>query len=197
MEGYRVDIQPALTPDLQYVCDEFVLARNRVEAGFGHLDDNLINRSPAPNRWSIALCLEHLCVTAEAYFPEIDAATARAAAGNIRATGPFRYSLLSRLMESHLGTIPPKFKSNAPAVFQPVAPHGADEIRARFAHIQDELIGRARRANGFDLQRVKMQSPVARLVRLPLGMAFRTLAAHQRRHLWQAEQVLRDLAIGP
>lgn len=196
MNRLKVNTIASLAPDLRYVCEEFDLARRRATESFGALDDEPINRRPAPNRWSIAECLEHLCVTAEQYFPEIDAAIDQATAKNLRASGPFRYNLLSRLLERHLDTVSPKFKSKAPTVFQPVTPRTAEEIRARFSQIQDELIGRAHRANGFDLQRIKMRSPVSRVLVLPLGMAYRILAAHQRRHLWQAEQVLRNLDSG-
>lgn len=44
-------------------------------------------------------------------------------------------------------------------------------------------------ARGLDLGRLRVTSPVSRLLRIPLGSYLRISVAHERRHLWQAEQV--------
>ncbi len=48
---------------------------------------------------------------------------------------------------------------------------------------------RLMRADGLDLARVRVISPVSRCFRLPLGAYFAFVMAHDRRHLWQARQV--------
>ncbi len=49
------------------------------------------------------------------------------------------------------------------------------------------------RAEGIDLARVKVRSPVLWLLRLSLGQWFALIAGHQKRHLWQAGQVKREV----
>ena len=44
-------------------------------------------------------------------------------------------------------------------------------------------------ANGLHLARVKVRSPAMKLLWFPLGGLFAIMAAHERRHLWQASQV--------
>ena len=45
-------------------------------------------------------------------------------------------------------------------------------------------------ANGLDLERIRVRSPAVPLIKLSLGAAFEIQAAHERRHLLQAEQLL-------
>jgi len=44
-------------------------------------------------------------------------------------------------------------------------------------------------ANGIDLSRSCVRSPLASWIRIPLGSAFASMAAHERRHLWQARKI--------
>jgi hypothetical protein len=71
----------------------------------------------------------------------------------------------------------------------PPDPGPPAEVLAEFAKLQGELVRLLRRAHGLDLARVKVPSPVTSLLRLSLGQWFHFLAAHERRHLWQAEQI--------
>ena len=48
---------------------------------------------------------------------------------------------------------------------------------------------RLRQANGVDLAKARVQSPANRWVRLDLGAGFALMVAHERRHLWQAQQM--------
>jgi hypothetical protein len=52
-------------------------------------------------------------------------------------------------------------------------------------------------ANGLAIDRLRIASPFARQIRYSVYSAFRLIAVHQRRHLWQAEQVARSVtAVG-
>jgi len=52
------------------------------------------------------------------------------------------------------------------------------------------------RADGLDLRRVKVPTPVVRWFGLSLGSTFAQAAAHERRHLAQARRVLAKLPKG-
>ncbi len=62
-------------------------------------------------------------------------------------------------------------------------------VLPEFMAVRDQLADRVRRSDGLDLKRVRVVSPVTRLLRLPLGAYLRFVIAHDRRHLWQAQQV--------
>ena len=47
-----------------------------------------------------------------------------------------------------------------------------------------------RQANGLDLGRVRVRAPMNKWVRFSLGSGFAFMAAHERRHLWQARQII-------
>ena len=57
---------------------------------------------------------------------------------------------------------------------------------------RDRLLELLRRADGVDISRAKVTSPLSKLLKLRIGAAFAILAAHGRRHLWQARQVRRQ-----
>jgi len=61
---------------------------------------------------------------------------------------------------------------------------------AAFRAYQVQYIDRLRQANGLDLARARVSSPVTRWIRMPLGSGFAMMVAHQRRHLAQARRVL-------
>ena len=60
---------------------------------------------------------------------------------------------------------------------------------AAFRAYQVQYIDRLRQANGLDLARAHVASPAAAWLRFSLGSGFELMAAHERRHLWQARKV--------
>ena len=59
-----------------------------------------------------------------------------------------------------------------------------------------ELAARVWASEGLDAGEVRVQSPFIAWIRYPLGLSFDLALAHERRHLWQAWQVRRQLAGG-
>jgi hypothetical protein len=62
---------------------------------------------------------------------------------------------------------------------------------ANFLLTQEEIRKRIHAANGLHLSRAKVASAFIKSLKLGLGPCFAFLAAHERRHLWQAWQVRR------
>jgi hypothetical protein len=48
----------------------------------------------------------------------------------------------------------------------------------------------AREAGAIDANRATFQNPFLKMVRMKVSTAFQVINAHDRRHLWQAEQVI-------
>lgn len=76
----------------------------------------------------------------------------------------------------------------APRVIQP-PPAPRPDVLDEFQRGQAALAEPMRAADGVDLRRARLASPVNRLVRLNLGDAFQVLQDHARRHLAQARRV--------
>ncbi len=87
---------------------------------------------------------------------------------------------------------PPRGRVKAPRAFRPKEEQPLDTVVTKFQELQDQIVERLRQANGVDLWRTKIRSPAIALLKLSLGETFALLTAHERRHLWQAEQVKGD-----
>jgi hypothetical protein len=152
------------------------------------LDDEQFVWKPGPNLWSIAECLEHMNATARSYLPAIDEGIADAIRHGAYAEGPFRYSIIGRLFSRFMEP-PARLRLRASIDKQPGPQRPKRETLAGFRAYQVQYIDRLRQANGIDLSRSCVRSPLAAWIRIPLGSAFVTMAAHERRHLWQARNV--------
>lgn len=185
------EVAQALHPELRDVMRQFEELRRTASRITDGLTPEQLEWKSAPNAWSIAECLSHLNVTADQYYPAIDRSMRDARERGLVGEGPFRYGFLVnqfiRMMEP-----PARRRMKAPQVFRPRARGLAAEVPNFFVH-QDAIEKRIREANGLDLARAKLTSPVSRLLRMSLGQCFRLLAAHERRHLWQAGNVRRAL----
>jgi len=67
------------------------------------------------------------------------------------------------------------------------------EAFGEFASLQSKLAEQLTAARGIDLMKIKIVSPFDKRVRYNVYSAFRIVIAHQRRHLWQAEQAIASL----
>ena len=183
-----------LTPELEAFQREFDAIAADAGALLAPLSDTQFFWSPSTEVWSVAECLEHLNATARTYLPMLDSAIATAKQWGVYGAGPFRYGWLGRFMIRQTEP-PPRRRFKAPAVFQP-AERGArrkrSDIEAGFRGYQVQFVDRLRQANGVDLVKAKVPSPVSKWIRVPLGVGFSIMTAHERRHLWQARQLTQD-----
>src|SRR5262249_57493318 len=91
---------------------------------------------------------------------------------------------------------PPRFKGRAPRSIQPrTAPMLSDATRA-FFESHHGVLTFLRTYAGIDLSGVSFPNPFVRGVRFSLATALHAIAAHERRHLWQGQQI-REAAARP
>jgi hypothetical protein len=154
-------------------------------AGF---TEKQLNWRPAPGKWSILECVGHLVQTGRAYVPKIRRAldgAGRHAPGEQKGITIrwFVFPLL-RWMEP-----PYRLKIPTVAIFTPAGNILPDQVGRDFMEMNQSLSGQLQRAQSLDLRGIRVFSPYSRWVRFtPLEIgAF--LSAHERRHLWQAQQV--------
>jgi DinB superfamily len=150
------------------------------------------NRQPGPKRWSVGQCLDHLN-NLRKMFPAIDGTIQAAEQRGLRSPGPFAYGWFARWSVRSMEP-PPRFRMRTVEMLLPRdAPLEGDEVLREFLAVREQFAERIGNADGLDLKRAVVQSPVSRFVRLPLGAYIAFLLAHDRRHLWQAHQALREL----
>ena len=173
---------------LSAVRSELLAALNLAIQLTGPLSDGQWRRKSHPARWSIGECLVHLNLTSEAFLPRLREAIEHGRRDGLRGDGPFRCDfrgwLMCRLLEP-----PYTLRVRTPAAFVPAALPPKMEVMGAFERLQRDVVDCLHQSAGLDLARLTITSPFAKRTRYNLYSAFRVIAAHQRRHLWQAEQV--------
>ena len=155
-------------------------------------DGRLFTVRPTPGSWSAAECLSHLSISTEMFLPVLTQALEDARRRGLTSTRKPTMDLLGRVLRWFLEPpIRQRVKTGAP--FVPRSVRAKAEAFGEFASLQSKLTEILTSARGLDLQKVKIVSPFDKRVKYNLYSAFRILAAHQRRHLWQAEQAVEAL----
>jgi hypothetical protein len=142
-----------------------------------------------PDSWSVAECFDHLAQTARAFLPAI--ATAVAAAPGLPTNRPLQTGTVATLFIRHLE---PPYRLRYKVLSQ-LAPQckNFEAAWSGFVESQAQLSEAICSAAGLAIDRVRIKSPVYGRISYNVYGAFRILAAHERRHLWQAEQILKAL----
>jgi hypothetical protein len=177
-------------PEILREFDENTRKARELTAG---LSAAQLNWRPEPGRWSIAQCLAHLNVVNGQDLTPIAEAIRSARSRRIEGAPPFHYGPLSRKFIAMMEP-PVRSRMKAPASYQPPDEADAAQTLAEYLRIAGELRRLAASSEGLDLRRVKTTLPalpaiLRAVVRMPLGARFALIAAHDRRHLWQAEQL--------
>lgn len=153
-------------------------------------DGRLFTVRPDASSWSAAECISHLSISTEMFLPVLQSALDDARKrGLVAKERPPKMDLLGRILRWFLEPpIRQRVKTTAP--FVPRSVRAKAEAFGEFASLQSKLAELLAAARGIDLARVKIVSPFDKRVRYNLYSAFRIVVAHQRRHLWQAEQAV-------
>ena len=178
----------ALAPEIDDFRRQFEQIAAEAEALVAPLSDEQFTWKSDPHMWSIAECLEHMNATARAYLPAIDEGIADAIRQGAYGEGPFEYNVIGRILP-RLIEPPVRIRMRTSPDKLPGPQRAKRETLAGFCAYQVQYVDRLRQANGVDLARARVRSPIASWIRIPLGSAFATMAAHERRHLWQARRM--------
>ncbi len=147
---------------------------------------------PAPGSWSVAGCLQHLNITGDAYFPVWQQVIAAAGPRKTELNAPYRTDFWGRLL-SWILEPPARIRSKTPLPFEPGDCNQLAPVLDGFLDRQQRIIAALHRCRGRAIDRVKMASPIDRRIRYSIWSSFIINAAHQRRHLWQAQQAIEKL----
>lgn len=192
-----INLMP-LDPDIAMLVVEIDANFSHAESITHGLTRDQFQWRPAPGRWSIGECFAHLNVTNTFTLRALAAGIADGRSSGKTGEGPFQYGFLSRKFIASQEP-PVKKKYSAPKVFLPPADVDPEATLAEFRRINAELKRLTRDADGLHLSRVKVKmlalpAPLRAIVRMPLGAQLLLTTTHDRRHLWQAEQVRNDPA---
>ena len=150
------------------------------------LTSEQLNWQPAPGSWSVGQCLEHLCITNEAYLASISAAIREKPDSPVEQITPGRFG--GWFIRSFVEPSPNSKRVSAPAKIRPAA-------RVDLAVLDRFLSGNRScrelivRTRGKDINRIRFWNPFVLGIRFTVGTGLEIITGHERRHLLQAERV--------
>ena len=177
-----------LNPQLAELVAQFAAVKAEASELVHGLKESQFNWRPAPHRWSMAECLLHLNIVGDRYVRLLEKAIEQTAARGRVGRGPFAYGFLGQRLLARTEP-PPKRKRRAPRSFTPAYGQPITAVLPTFRHIQEQLALLLEQTNGLDIGSIKVRAPGLGPMRLNLYVTFAWIAAHERRHLWQARQV--------
>ena len=149
---------------------------------------------PAPQSWSVAHCLDHLATANRVYLHAMEPAAGQALQRELRRRRPALPGLIGRWFVRTLEPpVKPRFRTKAPKKIVPRESPPLPDAAAQFLSSHDQVRSFLHRYADIDLAGVHFPNPFIRGVRFSLATGLHVLAAHDRRHLWQAWNVRRAL----
>jgi hypothetical protein len=184
----------AMPPKLEYSTEELIAELERqswqaqsMTAGLG---DDALNWQPEGGKgWSVLQCLDHLLLMNRKY----EKALREAVANNRDQLEPRRVPIQPSgwLIRWYIGTEepPPKFKVPAPKKIRPLS-NLTGAVVEEFCSVQQQLADFVREWGSADLGDLKVKDPIVPL-HLTADTQLVLIALHNRRHLWQAANVMK------
>jgi hypothetical protein len=155
-------------------------------------DEELFWQPDQGRRWSIALCLDHLAVANTVYGRPIREAIDAARVAGWTRRAPATPGFFGRKFIESLEP-PVKRRTSAPGKIKPLALTSRTAVLDAYHKAHDEIRRLITDAAQIDVNRATFRNPFIGLVRVKVATGFNVIAAHDRRHLWQAEQVEKEL----
>jgi DinB family protein len=181
---------PTLPADLQQILDDIDAADRAGEAIALQVTHEQFHWRPRDGQgWSIAQCLDHLAVINVFYSAPVQQAVDGARARGWTRRGPAAPGFFGRRFIASQEP-PVKRRFSAPGRVRPAAAtRSREEILGAYHHAHTLVRRLIADAAEVDINRTTFPNPFIRIIRMRVATALLVLAAHDRRHLWQAEQV--------
>ncbi len=152
------------------------------------LSEAQLNWKPAPDKWSIAQCLDHLAVASQKFGAYFTDALARGRKKWPVSTAPaYRPSWMGGWLIKQVTPVTGRSLS-APKVLRP-SESSIQGTLENFLDQQARFIQFVRETDGVDYNKTRLRSPVTPLMRYSLADAFVITVVHAQRHLVQARRV--------
>lgn len=183
-----------LARDIEATLLELDANLRRARALAAGLNNIQLNWRPSPEAWSVAQNLAHLNITNKQTIPALQRALAHGREEHRLKAGPFYYGWLTRQIVESMEP-PVKRKIKTPKSFRPAQDIGGEAALQEYLDTVGQMRAFASSARGLDLEHIAttldlLPAPFRWLYKMPLGARFSMITGHDRRHFWQAEQVV-------
>ena len=193
-----------LPPDLQSLLEQYDTVEADATALVRTLDEPLGTWRPSPAGWSVALCFDHLAATNRAYLQAMDAPIARLRVPHFSPSvgekgeqdstrrRPACPGFFGRLfIKAVEPPVKPRLRIKAPPKIVPRADVTLADAVSAFAASQLQVRQFVVATAGLDLTAIRFPNPFIRGIRFTIASGLHIIAAHDRRHLWQAHNIAR------
>ncbi len=183
-----------LPTDIRELLDQLEAAEREAGALVAGLSEEQGTWCPEAGSWSISECFDHLATANRVYLAAMREPAERARLNGRPRRAPVTAGWLGRLFVRSLEP-PPRWWSRRRAP-RKIRPRPAPPLAPTFAGLvasQADVRAFLRAHADLDLAGIRFQSPLFRGLQFSLATGFHVIAAHERRHLWQAWSVRRVL----
>jgi hypothetical protein len=179
-----------LPDDLQRLEEALDAAERDARALVAGLTDARGAWGAEPGSWSVAECLDHLATANRVYLAAMQPSAAQAQDDGRRRRGPAQPGLVGGWFVKFLEPpVKARLKTKAPRTIRPRSAPALSDASASFLASQGDVRKFLRTYADIDLTGVRFPNPFIRGVRFSLATGLHVIAAHERRHLWQAWRV--------
>jgi hypothetical protein len=156
-------------------------------------------RKPAPDKWSVAQCLEHLNRYGLHYLPAMQSRIDDALARDSHPLPAFRSGwlgdfLIRTVQPMHTGSLRANRKLSSPKAYDPDRTGTTTaEALPTFLRQQQTTLALLEKAGRVNLEAIRVPISITNLIRLRLGDCLRFVIVHNQRHVQQAQRVVKGL----
>ncbi len=154
------------------------------------LKENQINWKPSEKKWSVGECIDHLVVTHKLYnskIKELQPLAEVSGEGSFKFKHTFSGRMILKYVDPNSTTRAKTFK-----VFKPSMRQINTNIIRSFCEEVETMISFAEKLRGVDITKIKISSPVTKLLRMNVGDVLLINLYHDKRHINQAEKIINE-----
>ncbi|MDT3695604.1 MAG: DinB family protein [Ignavibacterium sp.] len=156
---------------------------------FQALTDYQLNWKISGDSWSIAECIDHLCVTNKLYIDEFEKQFSQKQIKADCSKTSVKHRFLGRFIIKSVDPDNLKKIKTFP-VFQPSGSNHTKEVLTRYSDLQNEFINLLSSVKDLDLNKYKMSSPASKLIKENFCDVLEIIRLHDKRHFLQAKRVI-------
>jgi hypothetical protein len=181
-------VNPPVPDDLQSILDELNRTDQEARQLIAEVGETQLDWRPAPGAWSVAQCLAHLAQMNAVLVGALWSAVRKSDKDSLKPRRPIQPGRFARWFVRQMDA-PPRRRLKTPRQGLPEAHKNGEEILRAFLAAHDEARSLIYETRDLDLNRLRFRNPFIGLLRYSVATALLVIGAHDRRHLWQAEQV--------
>lgn len=175
----------------QVITNCIIVTKSNIEKAaktFSPLSEEQLNWKINPDSWSVGECLSHLVNSNGLYLNKFQIILNSYPSGNEKDFS-YEQTIFGKMIAK--GVDPANIKkSKTFKVFFPDSSDMKKDIIDDYVKSSEELISLANKMKHLDFKKIKLSSPVNKLIRLNLGDPLIIIPKHDERHLNQAERVI-------